>query len=416
MWRFRLLLMAGVASAAFQPGAAHAQSASEEGEASEARLRSLSRSQRALLAPHLERGPVLLARFYDRHSNMPSISLASYVEASPETLHEIITAPADYPRMMPALDEVEVESTQGAQTAYAWTWQLALFPLRGRNVMTSYGGDARRGYRVEVRSTQGDLGQGRFLWRVHPAGEGRSLVVLSARTDMRGANYVADQLASGGRSVQRSITIALSTVMLLGSKREAESRAGHSAPEVSLTALERPPVNVRRLWPVLQDGDLVFLEMAGDAVQRVSLLARSSRDPERTLRVMTDPEEFGRSLVAGSRAEILERTDEGTLFEWGIPLPLVGVRGRMRLIHSAPQRVDVIGQSGSLRSSEWHFQAVPMHQLDTVVFGWSRYDMRETSPLFRRVIGDDAAFAQGLALATQVMVARSLRSRTRRMP
>ena len=128
---------------------------------------------------------------------------------------------------------------------------------------------------------------------------------------------------------------------------------------------------------------------------------------------MVDPEEFGRSLVSGSQAEIIEEDEDGVLFQWGIPLPLVGVEGRMRL-RPSNDVIEVDGVSGSLRSSRWRFDTTPINRWDTVVMGWSRYDMRETSPLFRRIIGNDSAFSHGLAAAVQVMVVRSLRSRAMR--
>ncbi|MEM9862766.1 MAG: SRPBCC family protein [Myxococcota bacterium] len=382
-------------------------------------MRSFTSSQRALLEPHLERGPVLLARFYDAESDMPAITLASYIEAPAAEVAATVNDPRGYARFMPAVDSVRVESERGNQIAYAWTWQLALFTLRGSNVMSTYGGGSR-GYRIDVRGTDGDLGESRFVWRIHPAGENRSLVIISSRTDMRGANYVADQLARGGRSVQRSINVSMAMVMMLGTKCETERSVGHVPQAGSLDALERPNLNVRRLWPLLAEGDLVFMELEGDSISRIAGMARSSRGIDHTRAVMIDPEEFGRSLISGSTAEILERTEDSVLFEWGIPLPLVGVEGRMRLFPgpggaAGPTgEIVVQGVSGSLASSDWHFDTTPINDFETVITGWSRYDMHETSAVVRRMIGNDVAFAHGLAVATQVMILRSLRTRARR--
>lgn len=384
-----------------------------EGGAAEARLESFDRRQRELLEPYLERGPALLARFYNADSDMPAVSIAAYIEAAPEAVARVVTRPADYARFMPALDSVEIESEHATQTAYSWTWTLALFTLRGRNVMTNYGGNATRGYRVGVRSTQGDLGQGRFLWRIYPAGEGRSLVVLSSRTDMRGANYVADQLASGGRSVQRTINISMAMVMLLGTKNEAQRVAGYVEPEREIGELEPLEMNARHLWPLLEDGDLVFMELSGNRIDRMATLGRSSRNEEHTRAVMIDPEEFGRALISGSTAHVVETHDDHVVFEWGIPLPIIGVSGRMRLTPTDGV-ISVDGMSGSLGTSQWRFDTTVISPHDTAIRGWSRYDMRETSAVIRRMIGDDDAFSHGLAAATQVMIVRSLRSRSMR--
>ncbi len=165
--------------------------------------------------------------------------------------------------------------------------------------------------------------------------------------------------------------------------------------------------------PLLEDGDLVFLDLDGETLSRVSALARSGAPRDVTESVMRDPEEFGRSLISGSSATVLETTDEGVLFEWGIPLPLVGVEGQMRLSEVGGE-VRVDGVSGSLRSGKWRFTTHDYPGSDTAVFGYARYDMAETSRLVRRIIGQDADFSHGLAAATQVMVLRSLRNRAMR--
>lgn len=406
------LALALVSSALASSAPALAQG-EDQRSADETPLSTFSRAERELLAPELERGPVLLARFYDQHSDMPAITLASYIEAPASEVAEVIGAPATYPGFMPALDSVDIQSESAQQTAYSWTWQLAVFTLQGESVMTRYGGNERRGYRFDVRATRGDLGNGRFLWRVHPAGENRSLVVLSGRTDMRGANFVADQLARGGRSVQRSINIAMSMVMLMGCKREAEERVGFVAEPSEAPELARRHPDPARFNGLLDQGHIVFLSTRGQHLDQVSLLGRSGRDETITQRIMSDPEEFGSALIAGSHAEVIEETDDGAVFEWGIPLPLVGVEGQM-VLREEEGVYSVDGRSGSLSSSRWRFATNPRGAGDTTITGWSQYDMRETSSLFRSIIGDDWAFAHGLAAATQVMVIRSLRASARR--
>ncbi|MCA9616494.1 MAG: hypothetical protein KC586_27240, partial [Myxococcales bacterium] len=148
----------------------------------------------------------------------------------------------------------------------------------------------------------------------------------------------------------------------------------------------------------------------GDRLARVSVAGRMGTGLERTRAVMNDPEEFGRSLVFGSTARIVERDDESVVFEWGIPMPLVGIEGRMRLRPGSGE-VAVDGVSGSLRSGQWRFDTHVEPTGEAVVFGWARFDPAEASRLVRRLIADDTSFSHGLAVATQVMIVRSLRQR-----
>lgn len=385
--------------------------AQEAAAADELPLRGLNSQELELLGPYLDRGPVLVALFRDDEQEAPPIVLAARVEAPAAQVAEIIADPTQYPQFMPALDSIAVASRSGAQIAYDWTWRVALFTLRGSNVMTVYPGNPRRGYRVEVRATGGDLGRGRLSWRVLPDGPDRSLLVLTSRVDMRDANYLADQLAGGGMAVFRSINIALSTVMVFGTRRRAEG--GPRVATAELDPLSRPPIDVDALQPLANRGDLVFLELHGEDLARVSVVARMAADERRTRAVMLDPEEFGQSLMHGSRAHVVERTDTFVDFSWEIPLPLVGVSGRMRMTPSEGV-IGVAGLSGSLRSGCWGFDTHVFPSGEAAVVGWGRFDPRETSRLLRRLIADDTDFAHGLEMAAQVMVARSLRSRVMR--
>ncbi len=385
--------------------------AQEPLQADELPLRGLSSQELELLGPYLDRGPVLMALFRDDQQEAPPVVLATRVEAPAARVAEVIANPTQYPQFMPALDSIVVSSRSGAQIAYDWTWRVALFTLRGSNVMTVYPGNPRRGFRIEVRATGGDFGRGRLSWRVIPDGPERSVLVLTSRVDMRDANYLADQLAGGGMAVFRSINIALSTVMVLGTRRQAEG--GPRVAAGDLEELSRPPIDADALQSLANRGDLVFLELHGEDLARVSVLARMAADEGRTRAVMLDPEEFGQSLMHGSRAHVVQRTDTFVDFSWEIPLPLVGVSGQMRMTPTEDV-IGVTGLSGSLRSGRWGFDTHVFRSGEAAVVGWGRFDPRETSRLLRRLIADDTDFAHGLELAAQVMVARSLRSRVMR--
>ena len=407
--RVSALFVCSLFGAALAPAFASAQRA-DPTQAAEAPLRTFTVSERTLLRPHLAHGPALLAHFDDVHSDLSSIVLAGMVEAPADVVAEVVSHPESYPRFMPAMDEVTVSSQEGRQTAYDWSWRVAVFRLSGQNVMTTYPGNARRGHRIDVRATGGDLGEGRMVWRIHPEGPNRSMVVLAIRLDMRGANYVADQLSGGGRAVFRTINTVLGAVMLLGTEREAERRAGRVDGPDDLPPLERPALDMMALTALIGQGDLVFLDHRGDAVSRVSVVARMGAREEEVRPIATDPEEFGRSLVHGSRAEVVERTETHVDFDWAIPLPLVGVSGRMRL-HPSDEVVHVEGVSGALGEGDWFYDVHSYPWGDTALVGWARFDVKDTARLVRGLVEDQPDMGHGLAMATQVMVARSLRNR-----
>jgi hypothetical protein len=398
--------------AAWSPGA-RAEQKSGKVDASVAQLGSLSPDERRLLAPYLAHGPVILTEFQNPQTDLPAVIYAARIHAPAETVAAVVGRPADYPSFMRALTSVEIQAVDGAMVAFDWTWGVTLFSMTSRNVMTIYPGDAERGYRFDVRTIGGDLGIGRVMWRIYPESPGESLVVFSSRLDMRDANYLTRQLASEGSSVNRTINVSVAMVTLLEVKAEAEQRAGtYVNSKFRLKPLRRPQVDMEALHQLLGRGDLVFMDLDGETMQSVAVVGRSGASVARVRRVMLDPEEFGKSLLHGSCAEVIERTEQGVRFEWEIPIPLLHVGGEM-MLRPSPTVIEVDGISGTLSKGRWRFDTHRYRGGEAGVIAWATFDPADSPKLIRKLIAGNRYFSHGFVAATQLAVMRSLRTRVR---
>jgi hypothetical protein len=380
-------------------------------DASIARLGSFSPGERALLTPYLSQGPVVLTEFRNPQTDLPAVIYAARIHAPAKTVAGVIGKPSDYPSFMGALTSVDVREVKGRMMAFDWTWGVILFSLTGHNVMTSYPPKGTRGHRFDIRTTGGDLGIGRVMWRVYPEGTNKSLVVFSSRLDMRNANYITRQLASEGNAVNRTINVAVAMVTLLEVKAEAERRAGtYVDGKYARKSLRRPRIDMEALHPLLRRGDLVLLDLDGDTLHSVAVVGRAGASVERVRRVMRDPEEFGQSLLHGSCAEVVERTDEGIRFKWEIPIPLLHVGGEM-VLRPSPTVIAVDGISGTLSKGQWRFDTHRYAGGEAGVVAWATFDPADSPKLIRKLIAGNTHFSHGFVAATQLAVMRSLRTR-----
>ncbi|MDH3624708.1 MAG: hypothetical protein OES69_05935 [Myxococcales bacterium] len=392
-----------------------AESRTERVDASRARLGTFSESEREVLAPYLDRGPVVLTEFRNRQTDLPAVIYAARVEAPARVVAGVIAHPQEYPSFMQALESVNVKSVRGDMMAFDWTWGVTLFSLTGHNVLTAFPADPERGYRYDIRTTGGELGIGRVVWRIYPDGHERSLVVFSSRLDMRNANYITRQLASEGNAVNRTINVAVAAVTLLEVKTEAERRAGASnAKKAKRKPLTRPAINMQALAGMLRRGDLVLMDLDGDTLHRVAVVGRAGASIGRVRRVMLDPEEFGQSILHGSCAEVVEHSEEGLRFEWEIPIPLLHVGGEM-ILRPSPTIIAVDGISGTLSKGRWRFDTHRYPGGEAGVIGWATFDPADSPKLIRKLIAGNTQFSHGFVAATQLAVMRSLRSRVHRL-
>ena len=411
MPRFLVVFLVVVASVWNVTVLAEHQSAKVD--ATVARLGTLSPEERKVLAPYLAEGPVVLTEFQSSETDLPAVIYAAHVEAPATTVAEVIGTPSQYPRFMGALASVDIKSVKGSMTAFDWTWGVSLFSMTGQNVMTTYPGDDTRGYRFDIQTVGGELGIGRVMWRVYPAGPKKSLVVFSSRLDMRGANYITRQLAKEGNAVNRTINVAVAMVTLLEVKAEAETRVGtHVNAKFQSKPLSRPRVDMNALRKLLARGDLVFMELDGETMQRVTVVGRAGASVARVRRVMLDPEEFGQSLLHGTCAHVIDSSESGIRFEWEIPIPLIHVGGEM-VLRPSPTVIAVDGVSGTLSKGQWRFDTHQYRGGEAGVVAWATFDPADSPKLIRKLIAGNTYFSHGFVAATQLAVMRSLRTRVR---
>ena len=190
---------------------AHAETSAQAKppDARQERLEGLSKDDLQRIAPELATGAVALVEFADQNAGkLPAIDIAVPVNASADLVTRIVTDPASYPRFMPALDRVKVVAKNGPSIVYDWAFDLAVLQMRGRNVMTLYPapkGRADAASRITIDSEDGDLGRGRYLFRVHPRGD-PSLLVVSIRLDLARSKHRHTPSRCQGRSQRQSLS------------------------------------------------------------------------------------------------------------------------------------------------------------------------------------------------------------------
>jgi hypothetical protein len=384
-------------------------------DALEAPLRGFTAADVRRLEPLLAQGTVGLVEL-PHGQLLPAVHLATVVHAPASTVADVVAHPEAYPRFMPAVSEVTVTEREGDVTGFSWRWRTAIFALEGQAMLTLYApppAHAERGYRVAVERTEGDLGHGREVWRILPRDDGTSVVTLSARMDLRDANYLARQVAAAARSLNRSVNLAMAFAMLLRAQDEAEHRAGFARPDVTAD-LHRPRVDLQRYEPLLRRGDMLLIESNGAELRQCSVMTRLEHPESRVRSIMLNPIAFTEALIAGSHAEIRERTERGVAFDWRVDLPIVGTRGAMTLGERDDRVIELDATGGAMDGGRWRFATQRLASGATAVLGWARFDVGSANFLLQAIVDADAGFRPGLSAATEIMMARALRIRVRR--
>src|SRR5690606_3037539 len=175
-----------------------------------------------------------------------------------------------------------------------------------------------------------------------------------------------------------------------------------------------PPIDLARMDPLLRRGDLLFVEVAGIALRQTSVATRLSHPEARVRETLLDPVPFTQAPIAGRRATVRERDEDGTLFDWSVDLPLIGTGGSMQLAEAGDRTIHLDATGGALNDGRWRFVTQRLPGGATGVLGWAAFDVGSANFLLRAIVEADASLRPGLSAATELMMARALRIRLMR--
>jgi hypothetical protein len=74
--------------------------------------------------------------------------------------------------------------------------------------------------------------------------------------------------------------------------------------------------------------------------------------------------------------------------------------------------VHVRASDGALRGGQWRFALSPLQEgVATLVTGWARFDLHDTTWLLEKLVDTDAFLGDGIVGAAELMVLRATRAR-----
>jgi hypothetical protein len=198
--------------------------------------------------------------------------------------------------------------------------------------------------------------------------------------------------------------------MALHTQLESERREPRARAPLPAASVHKPAVELQRLGPLLNRGDLLLFEAHGPTLDQISVLGMVAQSEAKVQNVMHDAKAFGSSLVPGSKAEIVAHKDATTTFDWEINLPLLGVSGQMRMLDQG-RSMSIEATQGALQGGRWWFELTPVAPEATLVTGWAHFDFDNSSWLLEKLVSADAYLGHGMIGASQLMLLRAVRSR-----
>ncbi len=166
----------------------------------------------------LAHGQLALIESYPDGTLMQT-AILGVVEAPKEKIAAIVQDPAKYPEFIPNFAEQNVTPKGKNQLHMEWELEVPMKNLEGTSLMTIEDDGS-----VDVVATSGDITRGRWRWEFTPFGEGKTIPVHYAYSDVRESSWVTKKIVEKEPLFEHGIVMASGTVALAAMKARAEGR------------------------------------------------------------------------------------------------------------------------------------------------------------------------------------------------
>jgi len=371
-------------------------------------LRPPTRAELETAMPLLRRGTLAIIES-DARGWLRQVAIASIDDAPRDLVFRTIADAARYPEFMRTFSEIDIRQSQGRLLAYDWTWRGVLFDFRGSNMMT-----LTPPSRIDVRTTSGDLGEGRFLVDLHELPGGKTLTVSTMFTDPRRGNWLARTLVARNPSTLHGMNLSVGMVFAYGMKARVEALAGHPPSRRGRrggTLRGFADVDLAPMQPLLSRGEVALVETGGGGVLRqVGLFAKVDASPDRVRGVVADPARYPDFVSNVDSCDVVERSEERTVYDMEIDSPIFDLDGRMELSRRADGSLRVSCTEGDLSGARWGWEFRPMGSGSAAAY-FGITDMARANIVLRRLIAKEPFFDHGLNVGAKLIMLRAIKER-----
>jgi ribosome-associated toxin RatA of RatAB toxin-antitoxin module len=370
-------------------------------------LRPPTRQEIQAAMPLLARGTVALVES-DGRGWLKQVSIASIYDAPRDLVYRTMIDVGRYPEFLQNFSSVEVRQRRDRLLAYDWTWKGILFDFRGANMMT-----LTPGSRVDVRTTSGDLGEGRFLIDLLDAPGGKTLTVSTLFTDPRRGNWLARQLVARNPSMLHGMNLSVGMVFAYGMKARSEALAGHPAgrrgrPGGSLRGFS--DVDLRPLEPLLSRGELALVETgSGGVLKQAAVFAKVGASADRVRSIVADPAHYPDYMSNIDSCDILERSDGRIVYQMEIDSPIFDIEGRMEQ-RTEGGALRIHCTEGDLRGGNWGWEFHALGQGSAAVY-YGYTNMARANWVLRQLVHREPFFDHGLNVGSKLIMVRAVKGR-----
>jgi hypothetical protein len=330
---------------------------------------------------------------------MKQVTLALYVGASPQVVHDVIADPSAYRHFVPGLTTSTWSERPGVGHVHGWTIELPVSSFSGEDAYRFEPGPTGA---IELAAVDPE-DDARYRWEFRPAGAG-TLLLMYGYTDVLHANAFVRAFVRRQPTIEHGLALSAQLMLAEPMRSEAERRArgGGAA---------RPSGGGARFEALLRRGQVAIMRARPDGhLADVSLVDRVYATEGRVLETIGRPAEYARFIpgVDQSAEHARQGVEVTYSMEMSIPIVTWATRYVMRLEHHGAEGA---GVEGDLRGAHFRWDLSAKGPAETEVVYRAQQPLGRSSVIVRKLLQVSPTLERGLNVAFALITLRATRGR-----
>ncbi len=166
--------------------------------------------------------------------------------------------------------------------------------------------------------------------------------------------------------------------------------------------------DIKSILPLLNKGELGFIENSGARPKQVSLFTLIDATPDEVWNVLTDYEHYTEIFPSILECKIAKQEGDTAFVDYKLDAVLYSIKYRLRHNHTPKKSIDISVVSGDLKSGEYRYDIYPFENRTVLIYS-IKASATDTSFLLRKIVRKQPTMDEAINISTAIITLNNIK-------
>lgn len=166
--------------------------------------------------------------------------------------------------------------------------------------------------------------------------------------------------------------------------------------------------DIKSTLPLLQKGELGFIESSKTRPKQVSLFTLVDAKPDEVWDVITDYEHYKEIFPSIIDCKIAKGEDNIIYVDYKLDAVLYSIKYRLKHIHNPKRSIEILVVSGDLKSGEYRYDLYPYENRTVLIYS-IKASATDTSFILKKFINKQPTMDEAINISTAIITLNNIK-------